>query len=126
MHTYVIKVLLKSKVSAAILNKVNFIKVCFLTNYENNVLIRDRLIVKPSSNVVWTSMNARIWLCLGIPGVSQENVSQKLTLQKISELLGYFDLCFNHSSLFRLYFWKVVDVWLCKLLLPPFKNESNL
>jgi hypothetical protein len=81
MHTYVIKVLLKSKVSAAILNKVNFIKVCFLTYYENNVLIRNRLIVKPSSNVVWTSMYARIWLCLGIPGVSQENVSQKLTLK---------------------------------------------
>ena len=70
MHTYVIKVLFKSKIFTRILNKVYFIKSGFFANYEDYILVRDRLVVKPSSNIVRTGMNARIWLSFCIPGIS--------------------------------------------------------
>jgi len=70
MHIDVIKVMYKSQIFTGILDKVNFIKGSFFTNYENYVLIRDRLIVKASSNIIRTGMNAWIWLNFCISGIS--------------------------------------------------------
>ena len=81
MHTDVIKILFKAKIFAGILDKVDFVKTGFFANYEYYVLIRDGLIVKASSYIIRTYMNAWIWLNICISRISQENISHELTLK---------------------------------------------
>ena len=126
MHTDVIKVLFKSQIPARILNKVNFIQICLLTNHKHHVLIGYRLIMKPSSNIIWTCMYAWIRLHFRIPWISQKYMCHKLPFQQISELFGYLDLCLNHSSLLRFYFREVIYVWLCQFLLSSLEIERDL
>lgn len=79
MHTDIIEILFKSKIPANVLNETDFIKRGLFTDYKYYVLVWDRLIVKTSSNIIGTSMNAWVWLDLSISGVGQENVCHELT-----------------------------------------------
>lgn len=113
MHTDIIEILFKSKIPTNVLYETDFIKRGLFTDHKYYVLIWDRLIVKTSSNIVGTSMNARVWLDLSISGIGQKYVCHELTFKKVTYIFGDFDLCLNHSSLLGFNFRKIVDIWLC-------------
>jgi hypothetical protein len=126
VHTYVVKVVFDTEELTSLLDKVHLLKGDFFINNKHNILIRLRFIMEPSSDFVWTPMNAGV-VKLWISRVCQVNFSEESSFKKIPNVfLWYSYLSVDHNGLFGLDFGQVIDVRFLKRLFSAVKTERNL
>lgn len=126
MHTNIVEIFLQPKILTSIYNEVELIFGSFFIDHKHDILVWNRLIVKTSSNVIWASVNACIWINIFISGISQENVYHELSIEEVSNIFWDFDITLKHYSRLSLNFRKIEDTWLGQFLFATFEIEYNL